>query len=61
MIILPAEQKIGAKVEVLLPAMACDVRRICHSQAPPQFVTLVPGSDLLNIETGHREMEGVVR
>jgi hypothetical protein len=28
MIIVPAEYKVGAEIEVLLPAVACDVRRV---------------------------------
>ena len=57
MIIVAAEQKVGAKIEVLLPAMACNIRRVGHAKSSPQLVMLVPGSDLLNIKTGHRKME----
>ena len=57
MIVMPAEQRVGTKIEVLLPAVACDVRRVGHPQSSPQLVMFVPGSDLLNIEAGHRKME----
>ena len=57
MVVVAAEQKVGAKIEVLLTAVAYDIRRVGHPQSPPRLVMLPPGSDLLNIEAGHRKME----
>ena len=57
MIIMSAEKQVGAEIEILLPAMACDIRRVGHPKSSPQLITLVPGSDLLDSEVRHREME----
>jgi hypothetical protein len=56
MIIVPAEQKVGAKIEVLWPAMACDIRRVGHPQSFPQLVALMPGAIWFRNQLVHRKL-----
>ena len=57
MVVMAAKEKVGAKVKVLLPAVARNVRRVGDAEASPQFIIFLPGLYLLHRETGHREVE----
>jgi hypothetical protein len=57
MVVMPAKHKVRAEVEILLAAMARDVRRVRYAKASPQFISSCHGIYFLNGETGHREVE----
>src|ERR1700741_301719 len=57
MVVMAAKEKVGAKVRVLLPAVARNVRWVGDAEASPQFIIFLPGLYLLHRETGHREVE----
>lgn len=57
MIVMPAKKKVGTEVEILLPAMARDVRRLRDAETFPQFIDFSPRVYFLNCESGHRDVE----
>jgi hypothetical protein len=56
-VVMPAKQKVGAEVEILLPAVARDVLWVRDTQPSPQLITFMPGFYFLESETGHREVK----
>ncbi|QRM33707.1 hypothetical protein [Microvirga sp. VF16] len=54
LIIVTAEQEIGAKIEVLLAAVAGNLGGESRTQDPPKLIFFLPGLDFFNFEAGHR-------
>jgi hypothetical protein len=57
MVVMPAQQKVKAYIELLLCTMARDVRRVRYAKALPRFAIPAPGIYFINGETENREVE----
>src|SRR3978361_636424 len=54
---MPADQHVGAEVEILLGAMACDCRREGCSKSAPDLGTFAPWFNLPELKSFHRKKE----
>src|SRR5258708_35646128 len=53
-VVMPSQQEIVPKIEILLSAMACNCFRKPDAQSPPEFIPFLPGLEPRYLDPCHR-------